>query len=542
MLSFVYSDTEENNMADLLKKWLFALSVILLFVAMPLFAGDNPNETDFGRPYKLNRLFTDDTFHVQFGVFGDPQPDVCHCWNHDSDRIKMMREIADSINDRMDGIKGSFVVGVGDLTQHTCCQEVIAFRQIFEHDYPGYDRGTISSCAGGEDDEDYYSDGHMIDYPVFPGLGNHDDPSEVHESCDRDASCSERSDKVCHSDMVKAYILQRVKDSDALYRHPFKDVVSFYDDNYAWEVGSYHFIMGNLWFGYAGYNDGNRHGTDWDKLNWLKDHLKEAIGDSGKPVILFQHFNWDEFGEWWSRDNADRLINILCRRNSSDEPCDPYNILGIFTGHSHYFAHNTVDAGNDAQGNPVTFDDYIVNDAGPNSNGNTSGFYIVTLDGETMKIDARNDWGGIVPEHSYEKDIDTVFLSWEQGEPNNAGGIEQCGEFMNNGRFRDNDCAKERYFACKSKTGDTWKITDEQMPWREGCRACSDLGDYIYDVPNSLEDQKALMDEIESAHPGSYAWINYTDKLNNYWTKNDKALSVFRPRPQRRRGFTARST
>ena len=153
-----------------------------------------------------------------------------------------------------------------------------------------------------EDDEHTPS----IDFPVYPGQGNHD----LLECGDGDdlLECAVRKD--VKNSISNGYMKERMGGESS---------INFDEDtsNYSWDWGPIHLIQGNLWAG------------KFDDLEWLKQDLEDNVGTSGRPVILFQHYGWDSFStgaeNWWSEDNRTDLVEALA----------DYNVIGIFTGHTH---------------------------------------------------------------------------------------------------------------------------------------------------------------------------------------------------------------
>ncbi|MDY6990533.1 MAG: hypothetical protein SWQ30_21020 [Thermodesulfobacteriota bacterium] len=530
-----------------ISKWL-VLAGLILFVSITIYGCsdslyDSNNEThmtlgtsnttSWGSPHKLSRSEVPNTLEVKFAVFGDPQPDlnlygiVTYCnWQDSDDAKNKMKRIAANVQHINESIHGddyfAGIVGVGDMTQHSCAQELIAFRQFFEHDYPGHDGGSIACTA--DDNYSRYNWGYRIKLPVYPGLGNHGDPTRP--MCE-DEDCHDMSEKGCYSDYVHEYVRSRVSGSGAIYNPPttFNVHKSSYcksnsGDIYAWEWGSYHFIQGNIWMFYHGMGD--QFQTSASKRQWLEDYLKQAIGDSGKPVVLFQHYGWDgqSFGDGWHRDNADDLINVLCRREDSSDPCDPYNVIGIFTGHLHETEMHTIHAGSDTNGNAVTFHNYVVNDSGP-AHHDSTGYFTVHLrpdpedpDSGIMDIyEHKIDYPDVdepgVYHYSKElwktKNLTLDFLDWDQGQPTNDGGNESCGEFKSNGRLNDRDCNKLFRVACKSDDYG-WTITPNKYTWFEACEACEGLG--RFERPSTVKDQYELMRMVSLNCEGESVWVN----------------------------------
>ncbi len=99
-------------------------------------------------------------------------------------------------------------------------------------------------------------------------------------------------------------------------------------------------------------------------------------------------------------------IDVLMRRplgSGNTVPGDPYNVLGIFTGHRHDQAFPEIFAGFDAQGDSVIFDNVVFRDSGEASG--HFGFSIVILDGDggKLKIHTKNIGGD--EWYWWEKDI-----------------------------------------------------------------------------------------------------------------------------------------
>lgn len=104
--------------------------------------------------------------------------------------------------------------------------------------------------------------------------------------------------------------------------------------HYSWDWGPVHCVQLNLFPGAAGEDIinpwGNYFEGDWrfpqHSLDFLVDDLKKNVGETDRPVVLFQHYGWDEWGlGWWSDNERDAFYQAI----------KDYNILGIFWGHSH---------------------------------------------------------------------------------------------------------------------------------------------------------------------------------------------------------------
>ena len=149
--------------------------------------------------------------------------------------------------------------------------------------------------------------------------------------------------------------------------------------NYSWDWGPFHMIQLNEWAGSTSL--GSDTATDYSPthgsgLNWLAQDLLNSVGNSGRPVILFQHFGWDFFSlynndftgqttPWWSASERQRLLNILA----------PYHIAAMFSGHQHS-DWNVRRQLYRSYGHPRILDDFTGGTGGINGNGE---FFAVRL-------------------------------------------------------------------------------------------------------------------------------------------------------------------
>ena len=104
--------------------------------------------------------------------------------------------------------------------------------------------------------------------------------------------------------------------------------------HYSWDWGPLHAVHLNLFPGTIGddYLDkgGDRGREGWrsprHSLEFLVEDLARYVGKSGRPVVLFQHYGWDEWARsWWS----DR------ERKAYAAALKGYRVIAVFWGHSH---------------------------------------------------------------------------------------------------------------------------------------------------------------------------------------------------------------
>jgi len=150
---------------------------------------------------------------------------------------------------------------------------------------------------------DFGTDGTdgLLDYPVYYGLGNHD---------------------------------LGLRDSIAQINENRTDVamVSESGQHVSWDWGPIHFVHLGLFAGNdvgdaksKGY--GNHGGYDPEgALDFLKRTIDSEVGQSGRPIALVQHYDFDSWGKsWWNSEARAEFAEYI----------DDYNATLIITGHNH---------------------------------------------------------------------------------------------------------------------------------------------------------------------------------------------------------------
>lgn len=454
-----------------------------------------------GTPYKMSRPDPPyNTLRIQFIVAGDPQ-----CWGgswyweDQRKHIARTRTVAYDI-DLRENNKPNFVgiVMAGDLTNGNDYHEMVNFRQLYENSYPGLTAGCgrnwLYQCVC-PTDLDYYSGPARVESPVFPLLGNHDGNRGVH------------------------YIQHRLEGSHALFDGKDvygNEIINYYKENYAWEWGSVHCLSLGPWaFDGSYYNQ---------KKSWLEKHL-EDIGKE-KPILLFQHYGFDGFSQedrWWTDAEREAFINVICDREDSNDVCNPYNVVALFTGHAHAFRYIGDILGGDG---PRAIPNFVVDTAGDDT---TAGYYFVT-----MEVDQEGDGNITVRERRFSGDGDKVvgdFIDWDaswgvstafsyppsfirfqQGEPNNSGTGEDCCEIKYNGRYNDFSCDDVRYALCYNWRDDVYTFSAERvkLKWEDAWDACN----YPYTIftePKTPGEQRRILDQMQ-LQGYDRIWVNYSDQ------------------------------
>ncbi|UPA23941.1 metallophosphoesterase [Shinella oryzae] len=164
-----------------------------------------------------------------------------------------------------------------------------------------------------------------VHYPVYTGLGNHD--------LDQDGVPP-------HADWYRRELRDYIElnhRSTVFYKAPVP--VTNYDidsDNYSWDWSGLHLVQLQRFGG-----DGTKGAISG--LPWLQQDLATYAAD-GRPVVLFQHYGWDDFStehwdpvaktfdphgsgpaHWWTDEARAALLATLTK----------YNVVGIFHGHEH---------------------------------------------------------------------------------------------------------------------------------------------------------------------------------------------------------------
>jgi len=162
----------------------------------------------------------------------------------------------------------------------------------------------------------------LVKYPVYEGAGNHDG-----------APSSSTKEGRGHA---RRQIILRNNDRVGVVNKSENGL------HYSWDWDDIHFVQLNE---YAGLEDAERYPGNADygrkiqnygcpaekSLQFLRADLKSQVGDSGRPVILAQHYGfvgfpltpWGEAAAWWTEEHALRLWETI----------EGYNVMCILAGH-----------------------------------------------------------------------------------------------------------------------------------------------------------------------------------------------------------------
>lgn len=105
--------------------------------------------------------------------------------------------------------------------------------------------------------------------------------------------------------------------------------------------------------------------------------------------------------------------------------------------------------------------------------------------------------------------IEAAIWSWDNNEPNNSGGNQDCAVQWENGRWDDNTCEANFAYACEDTSGN-WFVPDNTTGvWSNGVAACANLGGTFSMPTNSQSNQKLKL--AKEAVGYTHVWLNHTD-------------------------------
>lgn len=198
----------------------------------------------------------------------------------------------------------SAVVIPGDISTGPNEQRLATFRTLYE-------RGWLPGAS--------------INLPVFIGFGNHDITSL------ENYAGAEPDDARRMWDYLDARMRAQNLDTSAtgclVGIDPF--CLGFGNQagshNYSWDWHGVHHVMLNTWAGETQLSFSPPLGANG--LEWLKRDLAHFVGNTGKPVILFQHYTMNTTRPYWTPENKSAFLDVIKR----------YNVIALFTGHIHGF-------------------------------------------------------------------------------------------------------------------------------------------------------------------------------------------------------------
>jgi hypothetical protein len=156
---------------------------------------------------------------------------------------------------------------------------------------------------------------------VYDGLGNHD----YYTPWDwlKKAACDLGRPECINPGQIKAAMTDRKRSTP---------ITNAKNPHYSWDWQDVHFVQLNL-FPSDTTSPQYPQNDPYGSLSFLKNDLQRYVGNSGRPVVLVQHYGFDDFSigkseqkeEWWTE----------AQRKAYWDAIAPYNVAAIFTGHLH---------------------------------------------------------------------------------------------------------------------------------------------------------------------------------------------------------------
>jgi len=182
----------------------------------------------------------------------------------------------------------------------------------------------LDSDELGRFEEDYGLTGveSELSLPVYEGFGNHDfDPAEPGDWHELDWRFYYDQDPTPSADRVAERNPDRVG---------LRTVAPGDDGHYSWDWDWLHLVNLNLCPADdpSDEDDTSRVREPRDALAFLEADLEEAVGDSGRPVVLMSHYGFDGFSQeprWWTQQQKEDFLEVVAG----------YHVVAYLHGHTH---------------------------------------------------------------------------------------------------------------------------------------------------------------------------------------------------------------
>jgi Calcineurin-like phosphoesterase/Divergent InlB B-repeat domain len=236
-------------------------------------------------------------------------------WFNLNDQVNHVQRInGEVVKGALAGHPYTAVIVPGDITTGGSEERLGAYRSLWE-------RYTLGQAS--------------IGLPVYFGLGNHD-ASALSGGFGTDSTGGQRMWEYLDARMANMHI---DTSPDGCLANIDPGCASFGSKggshNYSWDWEGVHMVMLNTWAGDTdrAYSPPN----GMQGLKWLTRDLDYYVGNSGRPVILFQHYAMNDAGSGppFSTANREAFKQVI----------GYYNVIGLFSGHSHDLSFNSTDNG-----------------------------------------------------------------------------------------------------------------------------------------------------------------------------------------------------
>jgi len=127
--------------------------------------------------------------------------------------------------------------------------------------------------------------------------------------------------------------------------------------------------------------------------------------------------------------------------------------------------------------------------------------------------------------------IEAAVWSWDNNQPDNWGGAEDCASQWGNGRWNDANCNNAYGYACEDSLGN-WAVPYNTGAWNEGAAACATLGgSYQFSVPTNSKANNLLKVAKDSGGFNT-VWLNHDDRAsesNWHVAGQSTVFSIYKP-------------
>ncbi|WP_246119285.1 phosphatidylinositol-specific phospholipase C domain-containing protein [Aliikangiella coralliicola] len=140
--------------------------------------------------------------------------------------------------------------------------------------------------------------------------------------------------------------------------------------------------------------------------------------------------------------------------------------------------------------------------------------------------------------------LEAGIWSWDNSEPNNWNGDQDCALQWGNGRWDDQSCDNIYAFACRDARSGDWQVTSNVGVWSQGQNECQNLGaDFHFEVPTNSLDNERLKSAKETRN-FSNVWLNHDDRMNegDWQVKGKSTQSIQQNNPVNQRILNGKLT
>ena len=252
-----------------------------------------------------------------------------------------------------------------------------------------------------------------IRFPVYPGMGNHDSSAKGNFGMDNDTDAALKVWNYIYTRTLNLHVDRNgtgcLVGVDALCLDQFILGGSL---DYSWDWHGIHFVQLHTWGG-----DTDRQYSPALGLNgmeWLRRDLAHYVGDSGRPVVVIQHYSLTDAtqGDGWTSANKTDFKAAIA----------PYNVVALFSGHSHALEYHS--EANSVKGGTAPLENFVdgsggdcgtYGDGGDPCKDATANFLGVRITDRFLEINTYS-WNRTTPTYK-----DTRMLSGNTSYPSDLG-------------------------------------------------------------------------------------------------------------------------